>query len=382
MNEKSRTRFLMVLNDIDWFWSHRLPLAKAIMDRGWELHLATHTASNNEKLAEMGVTGHELPKHSGGLSLLKQLHLMRDIYKAVKETKPDIIHAITLRYALFTGLVARLSGTKPVVFTVAGLGSLYTAPGFKMRAIRFLVLPLIRFAFGGAGKFIIFQNPDDRRAMLSQNIVKEDRTTIIRGSGVDLDEFPYQPYEQNDEEPIILYTSRLVREKGITDYIMAARMLKEEGVKARFVVAGDVYPDNTRSMTREEMQACHDEGIIEWLGHHKDMPDLLRRSMMVVLPSYYGEGVPKVLLETAAIGRPIITCDAPGCREAVEHEVNGILVLPQCPEDIAEAIKTLINDPEKCHCYGAAGRQRMQEDFHVGSVVERTMAVYDRLLSE
>ena len=378
-----KIKFLMILNDIDWFWSHRLPLARAIQDKGWDLYLATHSADTNTKLKDMNVKGCTLPKHGSGLNLFKQLALTWDIFQAMRQTKPDIVHAITLRYALFTGLVARLAGFSPVVFTVAGLGSLYTAPGMKMRVIRFFVLPLIRFAFGGKGKFIIFQNPDDRKAMLDKNIVKEDRTVIIRGSGVDLKEFPYQPYEdKGDDEPIILFTSRLLKEKGITDYIAAAAMLKSEGVKARFVVAGNVYPENSRSMTREEMQKHHDDGTIEWIGHHSDMPDLLRQSMMVVLPSYYGEGVPKVLLETAAIGRPIISCDAPGCREAVEHEVNGVLVLPQCPEEIAQAIKDLINDPEKRHCYGAAGRRRVEEDFHVESVVSRTIAVYDRLLSE
>lgn len=383
MSEKLPVRFLMVLNDIDWFWSHRLPLAKAIQEQGWDLHLATHSASQNEQLRQMNVTGHELPKHESGLSFTKPLFLMRDIYKAIKTTRPQMIHAITLKYALFTGLVARLTGTSPVVFTVAGLGSLYTAPGIKMKVIRALVLPLIRFAFGGKNKFVIFQNPDDRAAMLKQNIIGEDKTTIIRGSGVDLNEFSYEPYDdERESEPIILFTSRLVREKGITDFVEAARILKSKNTKARFVVAGNVYPENARSLSREEMQDYHDEGTIEWLGHVEDMPDLLRRSMMVVLPSYYGEGVPKVLLETAAIGRPIVTCDAPGCREAVEHEVNGVLVLPQCPEEIADAIEDLINDPKKRHCYGAAGRRRMEEDFHVDSVVARTIAVYKHLLEE
>ncbi|HPF78636.1 MAG TPA: glycosyltransferase family 4 protein [Alphaproteobacteria bacterium] len=377
-----QTRFLMILNHIDWFWSHRLPLADAILKRDWELHLATHSADEDPKLKKMGVIGHGLPKMGRSINPISQLIQIRAMIKLVKETQPDIIHAITLRTAFYVGLATRLIGYKPVTFTVAGLGSLYTAPGLKMKMLRLLALPLIKFAFGGKGKFIIFQNPDDRNAMLQAGIVKEDRTTIIRGSGVDLKEFPYTPYEETDEEPIILFTSRLMREKGITDFIAAARILKEEGIKARFQVAGNVYPDNARSISKAEMDAAHAEGAIEWLGQCSDMPDLLTRCMMVVLPSYYGEGVPKVLLETASIGRPIITCDAPGCREAVEHEVNGELVLPQCPTDLALAIKKLIEDPERRHCYGAAGRRRMEEDFHVDSVVSRTMDVYDQLLAE
>lgn len=383
MSKNSKNiKFLMILNHLDWFWSHRLPLANAILKRGWELNVATHGAELEPRLQEMNVIGRALPKLGRSLNPFSQLNLMWGMYKKIKAVEPDVIHAITIRYAFYAGLVTRLIGYKPVTFTVAGLGSLYTAPGMKMKLLRFIALPLIKFAFGGKGKFIIFQNPDDRNAMLKANVVQEERTNIIRGSGVDLNEFPYQAYKETDEEPIVLFTSRLLKEKGITDFIEAARILKEEGVKAKFQVAGNVYPDNARSMTREEMQKFHDDGIIEWLGQVGNMPDLLRRSKMVVLPSYYGEGVPKALLEAASIGRPIVTCDAPGCREAVEHEVNGELVLPQCPTDLARAIKKLINDPERCHVYGVAGRKRVEEDFHVDSVVSRTMAVYDQLLAE
>lgn len=279
------------------------------------------------------------------------------------------------------GLVTRLMRYKPVTFTVAGLGSLYTAPGLKMKTLRLVVLPLLRFAFGGQGKTIIFQNPDDRQKMIDTKIVKLENTALIRGSGVDLEDFPYMPYEETSEEPIILFTSRLVKEKGILDFIEAARILKNEGVKARFVVAGNIYSDNPRSLTISEIRKPDDEGIIEWMGQVTNMAELLTSSMMVVLPSYYGEGVPKVLLETAAIGRPIITCDAPGCREAVEHDVNGILVPPQSPDDIAQAMKSLMNDPEKRAQYGVAGRKRVEEDFNTDHVVTQTIQVYEELLT-
>lgn len=382
MTSKNNVKFLMILNHIDWFWSHRLPLARGILDKGWDLHLATHTADQNARLGDMNVTGHAMPPYGRGFNPAALFMQLYALYQLIKQTKPDVIHAITIRTAFFAGLITRFMGYKPVTFTVAGLGSLYTAPGLKMKIIRLIVLPLIKFAFGGAGKFIIFQNPDDQQAMVNAGVIAKDRNVIIRGSGVDLTEFPFSEYEDGEDEPIILFTSRLLKEKGIEEFIRAAKHLKSQGVNARFQVAGDVYPDNARSMTRAEMQHAHDVGIIEWLGQCGDMPDLLRRSMMVVLPSYYGEGVPKVLLETAAIGRPIITCDSPGCREAVEHDVNGILVAPQDTKELAVAIKELINDPRRRKRYGEAGRKRVEEDFHVDAVVSRTLEVYDRLLEE
>lgn len=377
---KEPVKFLMILNHIDWFWSHRLPLAKAIMDKGWQLNVATNGADQDQAMRDLGVLGHDLPKIGRGSDIIGQLKLLWALFSTIKKTQPDIIHAITIRYAFYTGIVTRLMFYKPVTFTVAGLGSLYTAPGLKMKLIRAFVIPLMMFAFRGKGRYVIFQNPDDHKAMVDAGVVKDEQTTIIRGSGVDIQQFDYVPYEEREEEPIILFSSRLLQEKGIYDFIEAARILKNKGVKARFQVAGNVYPDNARSLTRKEMQGFHDEGVIGWLGQVDNMPDLLERSMMVVLPSYYGEGVPKVLLEAAAIGRAIITCDAPGCREAVEHEVNGELVLPQCPTELAEVIEKLIQDPDRRHCYGAAGRKRMEEDFHVERVVEKTLAVYDRAL--
>lgn len=379
-NPKNNVKFLMILNHIDWFWSHRLPLAKGILGRGWDLHAATHGADKDQAMKNMGVVGHDLPKVGKGSDIIGQIKLLWSLFKTIKELQPDIIHAITIRYAFYAGIVTRLMFYKPVTFTLAGLGSLYTAPGLKMKLIRAVVTPLMMLAFRGEGRFIIFQNPDDRNALVNAGVVKAEQTTIIRGSGVDISEFEYSLYVKIDEEPIILFTSRLLKEKGIYDFIEAAKVLKSKGVKARFVVAGDVYPDNARSLTREEMIFAEDAGVIEWLGQVEDMPNLLKRAMMVVLPSYYGEGVPKVLLETAAIGRPIITCDTPGCREAVEHEVNGELIQPQSPRELVEVIERLINEPETRQAYGAAGRKRMEEDFHVESVVSRTMAVYDGLL--
>lgn len=373
-------RFLMILNHIEWFWSHRLPLANAIINRGWELHLATHKAECDPNLAKMGVKGCALPHHGRASNIITQILLLLSLYKTIKAQKPDIIHAVTIRYAFYAGLVARLIGYKPIVFTIAGLGNLYTAPGIKFKILRLLVLPLFTWVFGGDGRRIIFQNPDDQGKMVDANIVDVKRTTVIRGSGVNIKEFSFTPYVKTTEKPVILFASRLLREKGIYNFIEAAIILRGRGVEARFVVAGEVYPDNTRSLSKGEIEAYHNDGIVDWLGRYEDMPSLITESMMMVLPSYYGEGVPKVLLEAAAIGRPVITCDAPGCREAVDHEVSGLLVRPQSSEELADAIQSLIENPEKCLEYGAAGRKRVEEDFHTDIVVDKTMAVYDELL--
>ncbi|MCI5060975.1 MAG: glycosyltransferase family 4 protein [Alphaproteobacteria bacterium] len=377
----NKVKMLMILNHMDWFWSHRLPLAQAIMDKGWDLHLAATHSTQDQKVKDIGLNPHELPVLGGALHLLSHFLLLWHLAKLIREVKPDMIHVITIRYAFYTGLVTRFMGYKPVIFTVAGLGSLYTAPGLKMKLLRGIVIPLLRFAFGGKDKFIIFQNPDDQAKMLETHIVTQDNSVIIRGSGVDIKKFAFQPYiDKSGELPIVLFASRLLREKGITDFIEAGEILKKRGVKVRMIVAGNIYPDNPRSLTQEEMDAAHASGAIEWVGQHDNMPELMARSKMMVLPSYYGEGVPKVLLEAAAIGRPIITCDAPGCRETVEHGVNGYLVPPQDPEILADTIEGLVQDTAKCQEFGKEGRARVEKDFNTDVVVQKTMDVYSRFL--
>lgn len=380
MTDSSNTRFLMVLNDMDWFWSHRLPLARAIMARGWDLHLAAAGTGADEKLRGEGVKPHELPPAGRAFNPFSHIRLVMAIAETIKTVRPAIMHAITIRYAFYAALAARMTGFEPSVYTIAGLGSLFNRDSTKMAAARLIAVPLMKFAFGRPGVSIIFQNPDDRALMIGARIVKEEQTTLIRGSGVDITQFAFSPLPQ-DEKPIVLFTSRLLKEKGIHDFVDAARLLKAGGIKARFQVAGNTYPRNPHSITDAQMKAWHDEGVIEWLGHRSDMPDVLAASTIVALPSYYGEGVPKVLLETAAIGRPIITCDMPGCRETVDDGVNGFLIPPKNPVALARSIRILLEDREKAQEFGRAGRTRVESDFEVGKVVARTLGVYDAALS-
>jgi glycosyltransferase involved in cell wall biosynthesis len=318
----------------------------------------------------MGVTGHDIADHGMGINPLGELRILLSIIRVIHKVKPDLIHAITIRHALYAGIAARLTGRKPAVFTLAGLGSLFSERSLAMH----LALPLFRLAFRHNAAHVIFQNPDDRDVMENAGAVYPGHAALIRSSGVDLKDFAFSPMPQSPV-PVVLFSSRLIREKGIEDFVEAARILKG---KARFLVAGDVYSKNPKSLTCEEIQAWHDEGVIEWLGHVTDMPLLLKSSTIFVLPSYYREGVPKVNIEAMATGRPVITCDTPGCRETVRDGVNGLLVPPRDPQALARAIETLLAAPAQMAEMGKAGRAMAERDFSVESVVSRTLEVYDR----
>ncbi len=373
--------FLMVLNDLDWFWSHRLPLARAIQEKGYALHVVCAGAADDPKLKEMGVTGHDLT--SAGTLLKTVLTIPVRIFevgKLIHTLKPALVHGITLRFALYTGLAARAVRHGPVIFTVAGLGSLYSSPSLPLKIVRTLAWPFLKLAFAGKDRFIIFQNPDDQAILIRQNIVREDQTSLIRGSGVDLKEFPFVP-EPPALKPKVLFSSRLIKEKGIYEFIAAAKHLLQKNIPAEFIVAGSVYPNNPRSIDQAEIEDWHARGVINWLGQVEDMQALLAETTLVVLPSYYGEGVPKMLLEAAATGRAIITCDMPGCREAVKHEVNGLLIPPQDVHALSDAIEALLDSKSKREEMGRAGRAHIESDFEVGVVVQRTLDVYARALN-
>ena len=372
-------KILMVLNDKAWFWSHRLPLAEGIIKEGWNLTVAAAGVSDDPGFETKTIKAIDLKAHGKGFNLLTELQLLISIFKAIKAAQPDLIHAITLRHAFYTGLAARLSGDKQCIFTIAGLGSLFSAESKKAKIMRLLALPFFRFAFHHKNAHIIFQNPDDAKAFQDCGAADSARSTIIKGSGVDLNKFKETPLPEGP--PVFLFSSRLIREKGLREYVQAARLVKQKHKNASFLVAGDTNNTNPNSHTEDEVQAWHDDGSIEWLGHVDDMPTMLQGCHVFVLPSYYREGVPKVVLEAMATGRPIITTNMPGCRETVEDGINGFLVPPKDARALADQMNHILDDKDRLAAMGTASRAKAQAEFGVDSVVKRTLDVYKSCLN-
>jgi glycosyltransferase involved in cell wall biosynthesis len=358
-------KILYVINHIDWFWSHRLPLAKAAQDSGFDVHVAVAGAKDNKNLTSQNFTGHALPSENV-LAILAALH------KIIKREQPDIIHAITLKYAFITGLAARFYPQSKAVFTIAGLGYLFSSEGLKPKILRLMISPFLKFAFKDSK--IIVQNPDDLEILAKGGFVGREQCVLIRGSGVDTVQF--MPHTSNQNPPIVLMPTRLVQEKGIAIFVEAARILKSKGLNAHFQIAGGLDKNNPHAITIEEMQNLTANSTVEWLGRVKDMPALYARATLIAYPSYYREGVPKVLLEAAAMGKPIITTDHPGCREVVKHGENGLLVPIKNPEKLAEAIEQLLQNPGEMARMGKASRARAEAEFDVRLIVEQTLKTY------
>lgn len=375
MSSPERTRILYVINHPDWFWSHRLPLALGARDAGYKVMVAMPGGASDTRLREMGFTGFDLPEASGAIGVFKTILALRRLIAA---QGPDIVHAITLKYAFISGLAVRLAGRADVraVHTVAGLGYLFSGEGVKPKILRTLIGPFLKLALGGKNMRVIFQNPDDLNLFIRRGFVRPERTALIRGSGVDTSVF--SPREGAEEEPpIVLMPTRLVRDKGIAVFVEAARLLKAEGCDARFQIAGGVSRSNPLALTEAEMNDLCADGAAEWLGRVEDMPGLISRAALVAYPSYYREGVPKVLLEAAAMGKAIVTTDHPGCREAVADGVNGLLFPVKDAWACAQAILALLDDPLRRAAMGRAGRARAETEFEAKLIAAHTLKVYE-----
>ena len=370
----AQKKLLFVINHIDWFWSHRLPLAKGAQMEGYDVHVAVPGADNDQNLKPQHFTGHELPAADGSLGLLQNIWT---IHKIIKAEKPDIIHAITLKSAFIAGLAARFHKNVRVVHTLAGLGYLFSGEGLKPKILRALIGPFLKLALKHESAQLIFQNPDDMDLMIKRGFADEERCTLIRGSGVNLKDFPLTPLP-NDEPPIVLMPTRLVHEKGVAIFIEAANTLANENINARFQIAGGLSTSNPRAISKEEMEGMIAGTQVEWLGKVDDMPALYKKASIICYPSYYGEGVPKVLLEAASVGRPIITTDHAGCREAVKDGQSGLLVPVKNSQATADAIASLLRNREKMEEMSKKAHDLAANDFDVESVVERTLKVYEK----
>ncbi len=368
-------KLLYVINHIDWFWSHRLPLAVGAQKEGWDVAVAVTGAGDDTKLAEHHFKGLELPASDEGFGPFRLLQIIAAVHQYLKAEKPDVVHAITLKYAFIAGLAARFHRDVRVVHTIAGLGYLFSDTGLKPKILRFLIGPLLKAALKYKRVQLIFQNPDDQRLMIKSGFAREDQCHLIRGSGVDIRQFSPKKLARHDV-PLIVMPTRLVHDKGVAVFVEAARILRDQGFQAKFQIAGGVTANNPLAISEDEMQAMVADGAVEWLGKVSDMPDLLARADMVVYPSYYREGIPKVLLEAAAMAKPIITTDHPGCREAVDHGENGLLVNVRDAQATADAIIYLLKDQGRLTAMGAKSREKAENEFDVRLIVKQTLKVY------
>ncbi|HYG25778.1 MAG TPA: glycosyltransferase family 4 protein [Caulobacteraceae bacterium] len=368
---------VVLFANTDWYlYNFRLPLAERLRTRGDEVLLLSPPGEYGPRLVEMGFRWQALPMDRRSLNPLKEARLLARLAAILRRERPDIVHGFTLKAAIYGSLAARVTGVRGRVNSVVGMGYVFISDEPRARLLRPIVRRLLKLALDGQGARLILQNPDDVELFRRAGLVDPDRVRLIEGSGVNCSRFTPGTSERDPCRPLeVLLPARLLWDKGVGEFVEAARALKAESRNIRFLISGDLDPGNPASVPAEVVRGWVAEGVVEWLGHVADMPALLSRVNLVVLPSYR-EGLPKTLIEAAACARPIITTDAPGCRQVVSHGEDGLLVPVGDAGALRQAIERLADDPALALRFGAAARRKAMERFDEEIVLSRTLAVY------
>ncbi len=371
----------------DWYFcSHRLPAARAARAAGFDVVVATRVRAHGDRICDEGFALRPIGWRRRGDGLVGAARAISEIAGLYRAEQPDLVHHIALKSVLFGGIALRRAFTGPegapvAIDSIMGLGSRFSAASFAARLRRPSLGIALRLAVGRERGWVIVQNPEDRDALMTLGIAHE-RIVMIRGSGVDCNHFRALPDPDASTIRVAL-VSRMLRDKGVLDAAAAIGLLRGRGLAVELLLAGPIDPDNRGSLTPETLISLGAaEHGIEWLGPIADVRAVWRRAAIAVLPSTYGEGVPKALLEAAACARPIIASDVPGCREVVRPGETGFLVPPRDIEGLADAIAALASDPMRRKTMGRAGRALVERDFDEDIVARETLGVYDAALRD
>lgn len=367
-----------VVNNVDFLISHRLPILLAVANLGCEVHVIAPEADKNKCLIDHGFICHNIKLSRSGNNPISDFKYIINLSIILLNVKPDIVHLVTIKPVLYGGIVARLLRIPGVVAAVSGLGTVVLGDGLLCRARRALVRLLYLMALRHKRVVTIFQNPDDKHFLLNWGVLTEKQAYIIRGSGVNLTHYPFVP--ENSQGNIVVMASRLLKDKGIMEYVHAAMILKERGINVDMRLIGSPDYGNVSSVTAQDLCYWEENNIVTLLGYREDIAVQYSHANIVCLPSYR-EGLPKALIEAAACGRAVITTDVPGCRDAIEPGVTGMLVPVKDAVALANAILFLLEHPDKRSQLGEAGRDLAEREFIIEKIVDSHLAIYSRLLN-
>lgn len=372
-------KLLMIVNEDRFFLSHRKEIAVAAQETGWDVTIVCKDTGRWKELEALGLKALELPINPTGMNLRQELRTFWFLYTLYIKNKDAVVHHVGLKNILWGGLAAKLTGVRGVVNAVSGLGAIFS--GDKMGMTAKGILAVMRFANRRKSVKVIFQNQEDRNLFLQHGVVTEDQVAFIKGSGADLNEFKYVP-EPDSETLKVVFTARMVKEKGVIELIEAAERLRKayEG----HVVFGlyGCLTLNADAVSKEELESRCDGRYIKWLDFQKDIKSILEQCHIMAFPSYYREGVPKSLIDACAVGRPIVTTNSIGCKDVVDDGVNGFLIPVKDSEALARKLRILIEDKELRVRMGKAARQKAEQEFDLEKVIKKHLEIYNRLNHE
>ncbi|TVZ51350.1 glycosyltransferase family 4 protein [Dokdonia sp. Hel_I_53] len=373
-------KILFVVN-VDWFFiSHRLCIAQTAIEKGWDVTVAAEDTGRSEEIIQCGVKFINFSFSRSGTNPLKELFTLNEFRKLYKKITPDIVHHITLKPVIYGSLAAKFVKIPAVVNAVSGLG--YNFTGDNQGFVAKIMLQLMKIGFKHKNLGFIFQNNDDYSELKSLGVLNEkNKIFFIKGSGVNLKKFNHSPMPTGDRI-FILFPVRMLWDKGVAELREATNLLKNKyRNKIQFILAGLADNDNKAGVSSTYLKDWEDGEYVQWIGYQKDMVAVYRSCHIVVLPSYR-EGMPRTLIEACAIGRPIVTTNAIGCRECVNEGVNGFKVPVKSTIELANAIEELILNPDVMLKMGFASRVKAEKEFDQLSVVRKHFEIYQELYEQ
>lgn len=370
-------RLLMVMTLDYFFLSHRRGIAEAALGAGWDVTLFAKDTGRRAEIEAMGIHFIASPIHPTGLNVLEELNLLHQLIALYKQYRDAIVHHVGLKNILWGGLAARIVGVRGVINAVCGLGVLYGQRGFK--AGKYALNRILSIGSLAPNVRYIFQNHDDEALFRKAFNLKDKNIIYIKGSGVDLCDYIPSSRKKPVEKLRVIFVGRMIREKGVFDFIQAAELLRDKWKeKVEFVICGGLYP-GPNSIGLNELSPLCDGKYIKWLGECDNIPEQMRQADVMAYPSYYREGVPKTLLEASAAGLPLVVYDSVGCRDTVDNNINGFKVKKQDIKEFASKIETLLENSALRERMGAESRQKAEREYDVRNVAARHLSLYEDL---
>ena len=367
----------MVAN-VDWFFiSHRLCIAEEALNNGWEVHVACHDSGRSNEITAKGINFINISFSRSGTNILEELITLKKFYKLYRDLKPDAVHHITLKPVIYGSVVSKLTKIRGTVNAISGLG--YNFTGDRKGIVQKLMIKFMKFGFDQQNLSIIFQNQDDYKEVKSLGVISStNQIYFIKGSGVNLKEFKHSKFI-NTKKVKILFPVRMLWDKGVRELKEASEILKEKYKnKIVFILSGLADTENKAGVTEDYLRTWEDNEYVKWIGYQKNMVEVYQNSDIVVLPSYR-EGMPKSLIEACAIGRPIVTTNAIGCKECVDEGINGFKVPVKSTLELADAIEKLALSKELRTEMGKNSRIKAENEFSQQNVVKKHLEIYKNL---
>jgi glycosyltransferase involved in cell wall biosynthesis len=375
---KPRRKILFFVS-ADWFFcSHFIERAIAARREGFDVLVLTNVDRHGNKILEAQLRLFHIPMRRRSLNPFAAAIILFRVLHVFYKERPDLIHNVAIKPVLIGSLAARILGCREVVNAVVGGGYAFTSMHLMVRIFRPALVFFMRALMNPLGSRVVFENRDDLLDFVQKRIVRLEDSFLIRGAGVD--PIKFKAPEVLNEPPLVILAARLLWDKGIGEFVAAAKFLSQRGVKARFVIVGQRDADNRACIDVATLDAWSNDGAVEFWGFREDIPQILSQASVACLPSYR-EGLPKFLLESMAASLPCVTTDVPGCREAVRDGNNGFLVPVRNVVALADALATLILNPILCKEMGERGRLRIESEFSLRTVNEKTLSLYREMLA-